>query len=367
MDDNSEISLEPLSLLVNWEYVLNYMPYDEVRHFLQVRKSISQVATKNVTTLNITSGCQMDVPSSTFLFPNIESINIVCLFSSDNPDHRHLSRDTVFRIVPFLLGFPKLKKLYIGGRKNGMEDINDPAGCCYHPLHCEGPENHKSLFDGLINSVLGSMKTRGLSTVLEEIIGFHHVINDNNNCQTFPFFSMTSNKMCQRCREICLYFPWNMVVHERFNPCLTDFQKYLIVLYDRKIFVDKKQMHKMMFSKWIESELKYRQVSSYSREGEIFHQKMQNLNKFPEHDSMYIDVKFITTDGFSTLDAYLSLGLNPNDVIYEHCEFGRGIISNDDIYVWMKSTFDGLLARGFPMNIKFILVDEYNEIVSHQI
>ena len=81
-----------------------------------------------VTTLNITSGTQLD-GSLTSKFPNVEEVNCLSFLvaADDSPDDRRIlvvCRETATRLVPVLSTFRKLCRIYVGG---GFVETGDEA------------------------------------------------------------------------------------------------------------------------------------------------------------------------------------------------------------------------------------------------
>ena len=145
------------------------MEYGEVRRCLLAGKIMAVDATRHVETLNIMNTSEL-VPSAARRFANVSEVNILSLITpaeGDDEDHGEdtLSVGTATRSVPFLISFPKLKRVYFGGiwRRPGNENWSKVP---YSHFDCREPEDHLSIFQGLVDHLCGAFQSRSLSPSL---------------------------------------------------------------------------------------------------------------------------------------------------------------------------------------------------------
>ena len=175
-----------------WGHVLDFMPYDEVRSALLVGKIVANEAVKYVHALNITKVCQMDGPSAR-RFPNIEELNILCMYY----EAEKLCKETCQRMVPLLIGFPKLKNLFAGVvdprgyRREYIAEFSDRA---------PHPENRET-FRVLANHILCAYKMRILPETIESI--------GNSFCDEGLQVQPQGEDAARSsfCKDVCTYFP----------------------------------------------------------------------------------------------------------------------------------------------------------------
>lgn len=341
--------------------ILDFMRYDDVRSSLLVGKTIADHAAKHVQTLNITKVVQMDSPAARNRFQNIEQVNIQCLFQfiNNDPERQNLLPDAASRIVPFLMSFPKLKKVFIGGPWGSRYGFYQS----YYSINmCEEPANHKALFFGLVDAFCGAFKSRSLPNNLESLDG---IVNNHNHAESCIFNEEGSNQPCVRCREICTHFPLNDVIKHHFNVCLSHIDRCKIVRGRHGGPEVVKNYLKNGNTDTITSFL-YQEVQTYTvrdntEDGIALHLKMEEINVLPDF-GVGIRVMYITIDGFALLDDLIEFGFNPKDVATENLEPSRCFDFWENTGVLAKSTFDGLVARGFALPpLEFPIVDERTE------
>ena len=144
-----------------WGHVLDFMPYEEVRSALLVGKIVANEAVKYVHALNITKVCQMDGPS-TRRFPNIEELDILCMY---DVIAQSLCKETCQRMIPPMIGFPKLKRLFAGGIGSGGYRQEFDAEITVDGQQDENDET----FRVLVNHILSAYKMRLLPETIQTI------------------------------------------------------------------------------------------------------------------------------------------------------------------------------------------------------
>ena len=153
--------------------VFDHLPYSEVRRALQTGKEISTTVAQNVQTLNIMAPNEMDAIAAR-RFPNVEQVNILCLFDCEHSGPRDrpkltLKPQVVSRIVPFLISIPKLRQVSCGGfvfgRRGGGRGFRE-----YRPdLEVEektSTENEEGVIE-VMRAFAGAFATRALNPTLE--------------------------------------------------------------------------------------------------------------------------------------------------------------------------------------------------------
>lgn len=82
---------------------------------------------------------------------------------------------------------------------------------------------------------------------------------------------------------------------------------------------------------------------------------MEKMKVKPDDDG---NIAVVYIADFSRIDALIELGLNPTDVPKKALiESFRGYCVVDASYdrVWLKSSLDGLVARGFSLDSKYFV------------
>ena len=126
--------------------VLDFMEYGDVRHILCTGKYVAVDAAKYVKTINITRECQLFTgpmtKSITGRFAKVEHVNCLCLVRIDADGDQILSIEATTRLVPFLMTFPKLSSVFVGG--------TGPGGRFeYDAERCVSPHHHEESFQVL--------------------------------------------------------------------------------------------------------------------------------------------------------------------------------------------------------------------------
>lgn len=207
------------------------MPYGDVRSASLVGKLIAVEAAKYVQTLNIMKSTQMVGPPAR-RFPNVSEVNIFCLLihkvaktPQEFTSNCKFCLDTAIRTVPFVSMFSKLKRLFVGGRNwfpagyDFREDVWVPARplhVVYVPGSCTGPAGHETVYQSLVMTFCGALKTRNISMSIASM----HAISEGHSR---PCRGRTENpaKPCTFCRSVCRHFPFVDV--DEANMCLSLF------------------------------------------------------------------------------------------------------------------------------------------------
>ena len=95
-----------------------------------------------------------------------------------------------------------------------------------------------------------------------------------------------------------------------------------------------------------------------------FYLKMEEMQVTPNEGGV-IFVKHVLRTHLTRVDAVIGLGLNPRDLSRE--ELYRRGLDWDESSVWAKSTYDALVARGFPIDATNPVVDERIEPALQQV
>ena len=149
-----------------WGHVLDFMPYTEVRSALLVGKHIAVEAAKYASTLNIVKESEMYIPAAR-RFTNVEEVNILCLLQGTGEfepfeENYTISSGVVNRTIPFLLGFSKLRRSFLGGFTKCSDTGNMRFRRYYFPPDCVGPKNDKDIFRSLLTLLISASKTGAL-------------------------------------------------------------------------------------------------------------------------------------------------------------------------------------------------------------
>ena len=98
--------------------LLNYLPFQDVRQCLLAGKVMAVDAAHEVETLNITKASEMVGPVVR-RFPNVSELNFLSILSR-RCNYRDgldlvLNANAIKRVVPFMVQFPKLRGVVLGG------------------------------------------------------------------------------------------------------------------------------------------------------------------------------------------------------------------------------------------------------------
>ena len=164
-------------------------------------------AANHVETLSIMNASEL-VPSAAGRFVNVTEINILSLVTTtEDGVEDALSVGTATRSVPFLISFSKLKRAFLGGlfRDHDDEQWNKIT---YWRSSCREPEDHLSVFRGLVDHLCGAFQSRSLSPSLrlEGFLGADQLECGKNERE--------SNHCCRRCWTMATSFPPALVMEK---------------------------------------------------------------------------------------------------------------------------------------------------------
>jgi hypothetical protein len=337
-----------------WGHVLDYLPYGDVRSALLVSKIIANEAVKYVRTLNIMKACQMDGPSTRSRFPNVGEVNVLCLVRFvDEPDQglldfHSLCQETATKFVPFLSFFGKLERVFAGGLGLG----SSPCERRLFDPHFSN-DDHNRRFLALIEQVLGAYKVRLLPNI-KSMDGIIYYLQDFRQC--------VPGGSCSFCRDVCRFFPVRDILNGSLDMivCIEEAGVLRIICQRAKA--------KSEISDFLTYLLRTK-MRHFGPEqaGLAVSGQMKDLRKRLEKvgftDLFITGIQYLTRDDLSEIDDIVKLGFDPRIVSREELykEFKVGLEAR--VYdVFVKSTFDALVARGFAFDEKdLIILDETKE------
>ena len=357
-----------------WGGILDFMPYGEVRSALLVGKHIAVEAAKYVKTISILKPSEMHVPA-TRRFPNIVKVCIFCLlqgtgeFDGDGDENFTLSLETASSTAPFLAGFPKLEKAFIGGRLKRRlvdedqeiqaEDENQEIQIhtCYNTIYnifFSGPNEHAEIFRGLVVSLCGAFKTGLLSPDVTIIGVYAHQWDDVRPCRRSR--ERTETHSCSWCRNYCKHFPLPHIfrkglVAPHTNFCLQT-REFWETIKSRQ---GGKQAIQNISEKVLCNELEYRlnqKVFSLRSSNNIppdVEQHMQNENL------SCLRVWWFSRANLLEIDEMIKAGLDPTRIRGEYFRSRLPVevektFPDWNEYAWAESTVKELSSRGFPID-----------------
>ena len=341
-----------------WGRVLDFMPYEEVRSALLVGKIIANEAVKYVRTLNFTKSCQMDGPLAR-RFANVEEVNCWCLFSGQSGS-AVLCRDTIFRLVPLLVSFAKLKCIDVGGTVT-IAQRGEVFRRSYRPNVCSSPRNHGELAKSLCYSFFAAFKARlipldlhiegGVVDNFVEALGLcsrRGEARDDTN----------SEGMCATCRDVCSYFPLQEIFHE--SPWFCECAERMDVFEK----ISKRKGARELFRKESFHYLPHfvdRHLEEFSIEEETLRLRLAGLGMSCGDEDK--GVWYLTMSKINELDRLIAVGFDPKAILKERLYDGMNIGRDGRQFdVFAKSTFDALVARGFALDeADLIVLDERME------
>mmetsp|Transcript_22490 Transcript_22490/g.48836 ORF Transcript_22490/g.48836 Transcript_22490/m.48836 type:complete len:416 (+) Transcript_22490:104-1351(+) len=352
-----------------WGDILDFMPYHEVRSALLISKAIANDAVQYVRTLNVFKGTEMNVPSARARFVNVESVNILCFIEyvyisrAGTSTSTALSSDVASRIIPFLSAFPKLKQVLVGGYKIvgriGRKRV-------YHrntntidlPNLIRGDGENRRLVGGLVDAFCGAFKTMMIPRDID-LIGLSIPLSAIMQCE---LARRRNSPPCAGCRGVCANFPLNSVYS--MELCISDKGRFGIMANrpgGREYLRSKAPDRLTMF---------FRDVIGSGNvppedtdEARSLWQRLQqqgcDMSKL-----LVSGIQFISDRSFVELDKLIAYGFAPDAVTREQLYhiFSIGHYESRDYDVWIKSSFDRLVSRGFDLDGRdVVLLDELRE------
>ena len=349
-----------------WGGILDFMPYHEVRSALLISKTIANDAVKYVHTLNMLKSTEMNVPAARGRFANVERVNILCFieFSRDGTStsiRSTLSSDAATRIIPYLSAFPKLKQVLVGGymivggigRKRAYHPNTSAIG-----LPSLNSRENRLLFGGLVDAFCGAFKTMMIPKDID-LIGLPRPLSAIRQCN-HPARRRNS-PACQWCRDFCANFPLDTVYS--VTVCISDEDRFGIMMNrpgGREYLRSKARDRLRMFFNGVIGSGKI--PPEDTDEARSLWRRLQqqgcDMSKL-----LVSGVRFIGDIWFIELDKLIAYGFAPDAVpreqLYHILHIGH---ESRDFDVWIKSSFDRLVARGFDLDVRdFVLLDELRE------
>ena len=335
-----------------WGRVLDFMPYEEVRSALLVGQIIANEAVKYVRTLNFMKSCQLDGPS-TRRFQNAEEVNCLCLFSGQWGS-AILCSDTTIRLVPLLMTFSKVKRIYVGGLITQPMVPNDQwhlVRCFYHSSICSSPIDHRDLAKTLWQNLLGAFKARLLPLDFDIKGGIvSNYVGELRLCARRNIYADYTNSegMCAICRDVCSFFPLNEIVdNPHFCGCVAGYIEVFEAISKRKGAKDAFRKDSDFLPNFVDGSFqRFAVKKDKSNEEEALWRRLTDFGMCGDKDICYL-----TMAGINDLDRMLAFGYNPRAVskkrLYGDLNIGQ---VNREFDVYAKSTFDALVTRGFAFD-----------------
>ena len=361
-DDDTEDELPPHIPAPVWGHVLDYMPYGEVRSALLVGKIIAVEAVKYVQTLNIMNGWEMDVPSAR-RFANVTEVNILSLLHFHPQDEEfdyylRLCETTAERMVPFIVGFQKLKRIHAGGLDPEDNEFMTYDDAKYY-LPDDDAANSGEILQTFVAPFIGALSTRLLPTALESLVGITSVLKYVRPCRLGHARGDAPPNSCKYCSKVLKYFPVKDLLTLQYQAyangatCFSTMEE-LNVLAERHGF---KERCRELSEKCLVSFIRV-SLSEFDIKDDGLCERLQNMGVTAHTGFSYLD-----SDGMATIDRLIAFGFDPKSVsqqsLYEKLLIGSFGRMRD---VYDKSTFEFLVSRGFPFaEADLILLDKTKE------
>ena len=339
-----------------WGRVLDYMPYQEVRSALLICKSIGNEAVKYVHTFNIMRDCELDVPSAR-RFSSVEHVNILCLIKEgkERNEIRNwiISHIATKSTVSFLQAFPRLSSMFVGGLIGGEKKMYSPYNCV--------EKKHFVLFRSLISTFVGAFRTRTLSQELSllGVVDSGYLYSKTHQCRLEREEGESHND-CQWCRDVCKYLP--LKDPEVFQTVCLDNETRDSILLRRKGGSNTAFIVKVIkLTQEILDGLHWHRLDHSDRE---LRKKLIDMGFDVNKSQGDGNPQYLPSYQLEEIDDLAkSLRIRPCDIprelFYKYMCFG------DDGREWdifCQSTVDNLIARGYPIDPKdLIIVDETKE------
>ena len=142
-----------------WGQALEYLPYKGVRSTLRVCKFMARDVPKHIRVISIMDGAEMDIPAAR-AFVNVAEVNILCAVSVKSVDmatpttYIKLQPDVLWKVVPFLSTFAKLKRVDVGALQYAPK-LSATGTVMRRRIHyvgnmgrveCDEPRDHVSIY-----------------------------------------------------------------------------------------------------------------------------------------------------------------------------------------------------------------------------
>lgn len=355
-------------------------------------------AAHEVETLNIVRASEMVAPAVR-RFPNVSELNIVsilsrhCIIDDDggNDDEVMLHADATRRAVPFMVQFPKLRRVFLGGLDEGDGDLvtysNDPGTAIT-------PHDHQIVFRGLIENLCGAFEARLLNSNLE--LGGLENLKDQLGCSRIADEGEIVNGLCRCCRGIIASFPIKFVANIlRWGPAYGGFCVPILARLD--FFTNKRRDGKAFLrtddGKDLIAEitnLMIRQnmglivpsshvLFDYSRNDpgvDAFIKKMNGLGAETVVPNGDVWVEFMVQRSIRRLKQSIagifdcSIDNIPRHLfgsrvprVLRYCH--RNYRGDNKKKIVVRQTFEGLVSCGFPLNPQDYILVNVDELPTH--
>jgi len=342
-----------------WTRILEYLSFADIRSAMLLSRTIAFDAATQIKELFITHVSDLNVAFMKKRTWNTATVDIPCLlYNCSVIEHGgrsfELDHGAVGRIVPFLLCFPKLECVVLGGPMMTNDERWD-----YSVNVCRGPTDHESIYKSLLYSFGGAFASKSLklSICLDGVIGRFK----KYNCD---------QASCVHCRYILQHFPLSTIIccfgkcdgYERNDFCIPD-EEVCAIIKKRKWTDDCKQSaNKEVLSHMLSSLLicNYAHISLFKdrvRDNALA-EWMATDNKYMRYLPMrnLRRLEFLREIGCHVLPLGKDYWKNKNDMMYvfDDVDWRPG-----DRLLFPRDAFDRLVNIGYSLQEEdFVLVND---------
>ena len=383
-----------------WGQALEYLPYKGVRSTFRVCKFMAQDVPNHVRVISIMDGAEMDVPAAR-AFVNVAEVNILCAVSVKSDERARMTTyiklhpDVLWKVVPFLSTFTKLKRVYLGALQYAPDLNRDGTvtrrriyyfGCPDRNsgrVKCDEPENHASTYCHFVDSFVGAIKSRLLPQNMEAVHGLieNHAACRGERCMRVSnerWIREDPNDPCSHCRDVLQYFPIEDVLMAHKVQ-----ENFCVPVMDRCSIISKRPGGKEGLKKGMEELLNSviysnipnftYQVTDADRNTEFWHRCINSAPQNPGNPGALFGLNdraifFFPDSYFEDLDALIAnLDLSPADFKNKSGSGLYGYMDGSPLtMIWAKSSLEKFASRGLmdPVQIAYlpaVLVDDQNE------
>ena len=320
-----------------------------------VGKIVANAAVKHVSALNVTKVSQMDGPSTRRL-SNIEELNIICMY---DVNAQSLCKETCQRMVPLLIGFPKLKRLFAGGiARDGFRQEFAAIG-----------EEDNETFRVLVNHILSAYKMRLLPETIETIgSSFCY-----EGLAVQPRGEDVTEARSSFCRDVCNYFPLEDVFDSGFpDICGIDINDIYGIIKRRTGGKQMMQKYAGLFliDTFLNNEIEYFELEGDDPDrADLLRRLTQAGATGGEYGWPQRRAQYLTVGTLARLDDLIGAGFDPKCISREDLYYSYNIgAARRRFDIFAKATFDALVSRGFALDENDVIVlDETKEPVLAEI
>jgi hypothetical protein len=211
-NDSNDMPKTPFLPEKMWALVMDFLPYQSVLSSAAVSRAMLRETMPLVTMLHLDSSAQLHAGVASLRYRDVRDIYIYSLLryshvdeddEVDEPDMdddegltTQVDADTAVRAVPFLCHFPKLERVFLGGRRpNGRVE----GFICSGDIMDEDRERMTTLIDAFS----GAFRARALANNLW-VLGLRCPRSSRTT-------NMFSDSTCLTCRAACRSFPLESV------------------------------------------------------------------------------------------------------------------------------------------------------------